>query len=51
MIEGELKVFVVGAEWFYQEMAKQNIQLYKIYWVPPVDVPEDIGNILHSLRR
>jgi hypothetical protein len=51
MIEGKLKVFSVGAEWFYQEMDKQDIQLYKIDWTPPIEKPKDISDILTRLRK
>jgi hypothetical protein len=51
MIEGKLKVFAVGAEWFYQEMDKQDIKLYKIDWAPPVELPKDISNILKGLGK
>jgi hypothetical protein len=50
LIEGELKVFNVGAEWFYEEMNKQNLNLKKIDWAPPIDVPDDISNILNLLK-
>ena len=51
MIEGKLKVFSVGAEWFFQEMKKQDIPLYKIDWTPPVEKPKDIDDILKRLRK
>jgi hypothetical protein len=51
MIEGKLKVFALGAEWFYQEMDKQDMELYKIDWAPPVELPDDISNILKSLKK
>jgi len=51
VIEGKLKVFTVGAEWFYQEMNKQDIRLYKIDWAPPVELPKDISDILKALRK
>jgi hypothetical protein len=51
LIEGKLKVFAVGAEWFYQEMKKQDIRLYKIDWAPPLELPKDIGDILKALRK
>lgn len=51
MIKGKLKVFNVGAEWFYMEMKKQDIDIYKIRWSPPVEIPEDISKILSALGR
>ena len=48
MIEGKLKVFSVGAEWFYQEMNKQDIRLY---WTPPIEKPKDINDILKRLGK
>lgn len=50
MIEGELKVFCVGSEWFLREMIGQNIDARKVEWTPPVEVPEDIARILKVLE-
>ena len=50
MIKGKLKVFSLGADWFYQEMDKQDLDLKKVDWTPPIEVPDDIGDILKSIR-
>jgi hypothetical protein len=48
---GRLKVFSVGADWFYEEMKTQDIDVKPVEWIPPVEVPDDIANILSSLKR
>jgi hypothetical protein len=48
---GRLKVFSVGAEWFYDEMKAQDIDVNPVEWIPPVEVPDDIARILSSLKR
>jgi hypothetical protein len=47
---GKLKVFNVGADWFYQEMKEQDIDIRPVDWTPPFEVPEDIAGILTSLK-
>ena len=47
---GRLKVFNVGADWFYEEMKMQGIDIQQVGWTPPVEVPEDIAGILASLK-
>ena len=47
---GKLKVFNVGADWFYGEMKIQDIDIKQVDWTPPVQVPEDIDSILASLK-
>jgi len=49
MLKGNLKVFCVGADWFYQEMLAQKIDVKKVEWTPPPEVPEDIASILGAL--
>jgi hypothetical protein len=51
VIEGKLKVFSVGADWFYREMKKQDISLYKIDWSPPIEIPKDVSDILQRLKE
>jgi hypothetical protein len=48
---GRLKVFSVGADWFYKEMKAQEIDVKPVEWIPPVEVPDDIASILSSLKR
>jgi hypothetical protein len=48
---GRLKVFNVGADWFYEEMNAQEIDVKPVDWTPPIEVPDDIGRILSSLKR
>ena len=50
MISGNLKVFSVGADWFYREMGEQGIEIYKIDWTPPPEIPEDIARILSAIK-
>jgi len=47
---GRLKVFNVGADWFYEEMKMQEIDIKQVDWTPPHEVPDDIANILASLK-
>jgi hypothetical protein len=49
LIEGRLKVFNLGADWFYQEMKSQGIDIRRIEWTPPIDIPDDIQDILGKL--
>ena len=46
---GKLKVFNIGADWFYEEMKAQEIDLMPVDWTPPAEVPEDIAGILGAL--
>ncbi len=46
---GKLKVFNIGADWFYREMKAQDIDVVPVDWTPPAEVPEDIAGILRSL--
>jgi hypothetical protein len=46
---GRLRVFSIGADWFYEEMLAQEIDVKAVDWVPPAEVPEDIARILASL--
>lgn len=50
MIRKKLKVFSVGSDWFFKEMDKQKIELYKVSWSPPVELPDDIAKILKALK-
>ncbi|HUH78521.1 MAG TPA: hypothetical protein VLY83_01350 [Methanoregula sp.] len=47
---GKLKVFTIGADWFYEEMVAQEIDAKPVDWVPPAEVPDDIAGILSSLK-
>ena len=47
---GRLRVFNAGAEWFYEEMKAQEIDILPVDWVPPAEVPDDIAGILASLK-
>jgi hypothetical protein len=47
---GKLKVFNIGADWFFQEMKAQDIAIRPVEWAPPFQVPEDIGGILKALK-
>ena len=47
---GKLKVFNIGADWFYQEMKGQDIDIMPVDWTPPVEVPGDIAGILQALK-
>ncbi len=49
MIEGKLKVFCVGSDWFMREMESQKIDVSKIEWTPPPELPEDVAKILKKL--
>ncbi len=51
MITGTLKVFSVGTDWFFNELQAQEIDVVKIDWVPPPEIPEDIQGILSSLKK
>jgi hypothetical protein len=48
---GRLRVFNVGADWFYEEMKAQEIDIQPVDWIPPAEVPDDIAGILASLKR
>ena len=48
---GRLKVFNVGADWFYEEMKAQEIDVKPVDWTPPIEVPDDIAAILNALKR
>jgi hypothetical protein len=50
MIEGKLKVFCVGSDWFYREMEAQKLDAKKVDWTPPVEVPKDIASILAKVE-
>jgi hypothetical protein len=47
---GRLRVFNIGADWFYEEMKAQEIDIRPVEWVPPAEVPDDIAGILASLK-
>jgi hypothetical protein len=49
MIEGKLKVFCVGSDWFLKEMQEQKLDVSKVEWTPPPEQPDDIANILKKL--
>jgi len=51
MIRGNLKVFSVGTDWFFNELQVQEIPVVKIDWTPPPEVPQDIQAILASLGK
>ncbi len=50
MLEGKLKVFSVGADWFFREMQEQDMEVHKIDWAPPPETPDDIRDILSLLK-
>ncbi len=48
-MKGNLKVFCVGADWFFQEMQAQDMDVKKVEWVPAPEVPKDIASILGAI--
>ncbi len=49
MIEGKLKVFSVGTDWFIDSMEQQDIEVLKVKWSPPIEMPKDIASILEKI--
>ena len=50
MIEGKLKVFCVGSDWFMREMGSQKIDVSKVEWTPPPETPEDVAKRILAHR-
>lgn len=51
MIKRNLRVFNVGTDWFFSEMERQGIEMMKVAWTPPPEIPEDIKSILGLLGK
>jgi hypothetical protein len=49
MIKENLVVFSVGTEWFIAGMKGQGIDVRKVEWSPPPEVPKDIALILEKM--
>jgi hypothetical protein len=50
MNTGKLKVFCIGSDWFLREMESQKLDVSKVEWTPPPEVPEDVAKILAKLE-